>query len=44
VSQAGMLRLYRLDLEVLWGAASHPDSARFSTLRAAVVVPGATSP
>ena len=43
VSQGGMLRLYRLDLEVLWGAASHPDRAHFSTLRAAVVAPGASS-
>lgn len=43
VSPGGMMRLYRLDLEVLWGTASHPDRAHFSTLRAAVVAPGAAS-
>jgi general secretion pathway protein I len=43
VSQGGMLRLYRLDLEVLWGTTAHPDRAHFSTLRAAVVAPGGAS-
>lgn len=31
---ASPLRLYRLDLEVLWKSAGHAYSARFSTLRA----------
>ncbi|SFK38200.1 type IV pilus modification PilV family protein [Rhodanobacter glycinis] len=43
VSQGGMMRLYRLDLEVMWGTASHPNRARFTTLRAAVVTPGTSS-
>jgi general secretion pathway protein I len=29
------LRLYQLDLDVLWGSAAHPRSAHFSTLRLA---------
>ncbi|MDO1528945.1 prepilin-type N-terminal cleavage/methylation domain-containing protein [Fulvimonas sp. R45] len=36
----GALRLYRLDLDVSWGASSHPDHARFSTLRAVSATPG----
>lgn len=30
----GMLRLYRLDLDVLWGPTAHERIAHFSTLRA----------
>lgn len=41
VSQGGMMRLYRLDLDVMWGTSSHPNRAQFSTLRAAMVAPGA---
>jgi general secretion pathway protein I len=40
----GMLRLYRLDLDVLWGAAKRPQHAHFSTLRTVVVTPGAPVP
>ena len=32
---AAPLHLYRLDLDVLWGPASHPRAAHFSTLRLA---------
>ena len=30
----GMLRLYRLDLDVMWGPSAHERVAHFSTLRA----------
>jgi general secretion pathway protein I len=43
VASNGMLRLYRLDLDVMWGSATRPQHAHFSTLRTAVVVPGASS-
>jgi general secretion pathway protein I len=44
VTPDGMLRMYRLDLDVLWGSATHPDRAHFSTLRTAVATPGAPAP
>ncbi|WP_329742265.1 prepilin-type N-terminal cleavage/methylation domain-containing protein [Dyella sp. A6] len=40
----GMLRLYRLDLDVLWGSAARPQQAHFSTLQSAFVTPGAPVP
>jgi general secretion pathway protein I len=40
IARGGMLHLYRLDLEVSWGAPAHRQHAHFSTLRAAVAVPG----
>jgi general secretion pathway protein I len=39
----GAVRLYRIDLIVLWGRAPREQSARFSTLRAVGVTPGARS-
>jgi general secretion pathway protein I len=44
VDAASPLRLYRLDLDVLWGQAPHEQSAHFSTLRAISIAPGAAAP
>lgn len=41
---SGPLRLYRLDLTVLWGRAPREQSAHFSTLRVMTVSQGAPSP
>jgi general secretion pathway protein I len=38
------LQLYQLDLQVSWGAAAHPHTANFRTLRLLSARPGAADP
>lgn len=38
------MQLYQLDLEVMWGAAAHPYTSHFRTLRVGASMPGGGNP